>query len=170
MVQLTQLTENDFEKMAQDINELSESNTENQLLMLIGNALHDSGMTFSTANSFELVTPKMFDQSIENVNLRNIVGFVAETHPLTPNEAENEGKGFWKRFKENLRVEICTNPTIKELMLGDGTLKDYLKVGIPLVLAALGLSVINPLVLTIIAAVFALIIKVGFNAYCSNEN
>jgi hypothetical protein len=49
---------------------------------------------------------------------------------------------------------------------GDGTLKDYLIAGIPLILAALGIGALNPLALAIVAAVVALIVKVGFQAYC----
>ena len=67
---------------------------------------------------------------------------------------------FWKCINFNF------NSKIKELLEGDGTLKDYLIAGIPLILAALSIAALNPLALAIIAAVFALIIKVGFQAYC----
>jgi len=85
---------------------------------------------------------------------------------LTKANAKKEGKKFWKRFKDKLQKNICNDPKIKELLAGKGSLKDYLITGIPLVLAALGLGVLNPVTLAIIATVFALIIKVGFEAYC----
>lgn len=166
MINLAQLTEADFEKMAQEINEISEKQSEESLLAILGNALHDSGLTVSSSNSFAILQPKMFNEGIEKFSMKKSMDFVSETDPLTPNDAEAEGRRFWQRFKDKLRAAICNDSKIKELLEGDGTLKDYLIIGIPLILAALGVAVLNPVWLAIIAAVFALIMKVGFQAYC----
>lgn len=165
MINLAQLTESDFEKMAEEINEISQTQSEDSLLTILGNALHDSGLTVSNSNSFEILKFKAFNPEIEKINLRSTIDFVSNTDPLTPKEAKSEGSRFWKRFKDKLKVAICNDSKIKVLMEGNGTLKDYLIIGIPLILAGLSIS-LNPLTLAIIATIFALIIKVGFQAYC----
>lgn len=57
---------------------------------------------------------------------------VGDSTPLEKGQAVEEGRAFWKRFKEKLKNAICNDPKIQELMLGQGSLKDYLMVGIPL--------------------------------------
>lgn len=166
MINLAELTETDFERMAQEINEISETQSEESLFGILGNALHDSGLTVDTSNSFKILQPKMFNEDDEKFNMLKSMKFVSETKPLSVNEAEEEGRRFWGRFKDKLKVAICTDSKIKELLKGDGTLKDYLIYGIPLIITALGISTLNPVALTIIASIFALIIKVGFQAYC----
>jgi hypothetical protein len=169
MITLAQLSEADFEKMAQEIQEISDSQTEDSLMEIIGNALHDSGLTTSSDNSFLILQPKAFNEGIEKFSLKKSVSFVADTAPLTSVEAKEEGRRFWRRFRDKLRNAICNDSKIRELLEGDGNLKDYLIAGIPLILAALGIGVLNPLALAIIATVVALIVKVGFQAYCETE-
>lgn len=166
MINLSQMTEQDYEKMAQEINEISQTKSETELLELIGTALHDSGLTVSTSESSEIVQPKMFNENKEKFSVAKSFDFVVKSEPLTQNDAKEEGEKFWYRFKDKLQDVICTDSRIKELITGNGTLKDFIVAGIPLVLAALGLITINPVFLAIIAAVFALILKVGFKAYC----
>jgi hypothetical protein len=168
MINLAQLTEADFEKMAQEIQEISETQSEDSLLESLGNALHDSGLTISTANSFEILQPKAFNEATEKFSLKKSISFVADRTPITTSEAKEEGRKFWQRFKDKLRSAICNDPKIKELLEGDGSLKDYLIAGIPLILSALGIGALNPLALAIVAAVVALIVKVGFQTYCEN--
>jgi predicted RND superfamily exporter protein len=81
-------------------------------------------------------------------------------------EAEKEGKRFWNKFKNSLKTIICNNPKIQELMNGEGDLTSYLKVITLLLLAALGITLITPILLAAIAAILAIIIKIGFNTYC----
>ena len=166
MINLSQMTEQDYEKMAQEINEISQTKSETELLELIGTALHDSGLTVSTNKSSQIVQPKMFNENKEKFSVLKSLNFVVESEPLTPDDAKNEGEKFWYRFKDKLQKVICSDSRIKELITGNGTLKDFIVAGIPLVLVALGLATINPIFLAIIAAVFALIVKVGFQAYC----
>lgn len=101
------------------------------------------------------------------------VDFVADPSPILPKDAKAEGRKFWHRFEDKLRSSICNDPKIRELLTGDGKLKDYLIAGVPLVTAALGMAALlapyAPL-LAILAAVFALIAKVGFQAYCEIDS
>jgi len=166
MMTLAQLTEQDFEQMALEIQRISRTSTEDELYITLGKALDDLGFAVSTNRSFELIQPKMFGSRGERISMTKSLDYVANVKPTTKVNAKKEGKKFWKRFKDKLQNTICNDPKIKELMTGNGTLKDYLIAGIPLVLAALGLGVLNPVLLAIIAAVFALISKVGFQAYC----
>jgi len=164
MYYLSQLTEPEFEIMAEEINE---NKSENELFQLIGEALHNSGFTVSTSNTVGIMQTKMFNQDVESISLIKSIDFLTETEPLSTEEAIEEGGKFWERFKDKLRSVICNDLKIKELIEGDGSLKDFLVIAIPLILAALGITVLSPMLLIVIAAVFALIVKVGFNAYCS---
>lgn len=145
MIYLAQLTEEDYEKMAQEIQDISESHNEESLLTIIGNALHDSGLTVSDSPTFEVLRPKAFDENVEKFSLKKSMKFVADPDPLSGDDAKEEGKKFWQRFKDKLKSAICNDSKIKELLKGDGSLKDYLLVGLPLVLSALGLGSLSPL-------------------------
>ena len=166
---LAQLTDQDFDKMATEIQRISKNVSEEDLYTSLGRALDDLGYAVSSSRSFEILQPKMFGGTNERVNLAKSYDYVANVRPATKAKANKEGKKFWKRFKDKLQRAICNDPKIKDLLTGQGTLKEYLITGIPLVLAALGLGVLNPVTLAIIAAVFALIVKVGFQAYCEVE-
>lgn len=166
MINLAELNEQDFEKMATEIQSVSDTNSEKQLFELLGTALHISGYTVANSNSFDIIKPKMYDEKIEKFSILKSIHYYTAKSALSKKEAEEEGKSFWLRFKDKLKIAICNDPKIKELMTGQGKLKDYLIVGIPLVLAALGVAVLNPILLAIVATVFALIVKVGFDAYC----
>ena len=163
---LVHLTEQDFEKMAQDITKISKEKSESELFQVIGNALHDSGYGVSKADNSDLIEPKMFDQTQEKINLLKSVDFVENTDALSAEEAEKEGGRFWRRFTKKLKKMICNNTKFRELLTGESSTKDYLIVGIPLVVTALGMTALNPVLLAIAAAVLALIAKVGFAAYC----
>lgn len=167
MINLAEITEADFEKMAQEINEISETHSEEKLLAILGNALHDSGLTVSTSNSIEILQPKIYNESTEKFSMKKSLNFVPKIAPLTQPEAEAEGVRFWQRFKDKLRVTICNDFKIVELIKSDGTLKDYLIACIPLILASLRIEALNPLSFAMIAAVFALFIKLGFRTYCA---
>ncbi len=163
---LMQLSGNNLDNVARDVQKISEEMSETELYAIIGNALHDLGYTVAHSNDFEIITPKAYDEKSELISLYKSVSYVANTKALEKDEALKEGKSFWSRFGEKLRSTICSDPKIKSLITGQGTLKDYLTIGIPMVLAALGVGAINPVLLAIIAASFALIVKVGFKAYC----
>ena len=163
---LAQLTDQDFDKMATEIQRISRNASDDDLYTALGKALDDLGYTVSSSKSFEIIHPKMFGGANDKISMLKSYDYVANVKPVTRTNANKEGKKFWKRFKDKLQKAICNDPKIKELMTGNGTLQVYLITGIPLVLAALGLGVLNPVTLAIIAAVFALILKVGFEAYC----
>ena len=163
---LAQMTEQDFEQMATEIQRISRNNSDDDLYTAIGKALDDLGYAVATNRSFELIQPKMTSSAGARFSMTRSLDYVANARPAKKTDAKKEGKKFWARFRAKLQSTICNDPKIKELLTGNGTFKDYLIAGIPLVLAALGLSVLNPVLLAIIAAVFALIAKVGFQAYC----
>jgi hypothetical protein len=166
MVNLAQLTEQDFALMADQIEQTSSNESEENLFKTLGNALHDGGYKVCSGTNYEIIEPKMFDQNTEKFNMMKSMKFVQDTSALSAYDAEKEGKKFFKRFKEKANAIICSEPKIKELINGEGTLKEYLMIGIPIVLAALSIAALNPLALTIIATIFAMIIKIGFAAYC----
>lgn len=111
--------------------------------------------------------PKTDGIKAEGLNIETLNQFINNTSTLTEKEAKQEGESFWKLVKVKLQHEICSNKEIEKLMSGEGKLKDYLLIGIPIVIAAIGIPAISPIALPIVVSVFALIIKVGFEAYCS---
>ena len=162
MINLEQLTKADFERMAQEINEISETQSEDSLLAIIGNALHDSGLTVSTSNSFQILQPKMYNEEIEKFSVIKSINFVSETAPLTPNDAVKEVRNFLER----IRGVICNDPKIIMLFEGNGTLEDSIRNIIPIILTAVGVGLPNPILFAIAVAVLCIIIKVGYKTYC----
>lgn len=168
MLTLAQLTPTDFEHMEREILQINEGNSEEALCTVIGNALHDSGLTVAEDDSFKLVVPKVYNEATTPFSLKSSFDFTANTQPN--NQAQQEGRKFWRRFRNKLRHTICNEPTIQALMDQGGDLRDYLAIIIPIIMGALGLTVLNPLALGLIAAVLAMLIKSGFHAFCENES
>ena len=179
---LDELNELDFERIASDIEEMSKMD-EGEIYEIIGNSLKREGYSVvkkarprkaagkakaaRKARGFDIIQPNMmFDDKRKNISPLKAMKFVNE--PLLPetDSARDEGRRFWDRFKDQLRKTICNDEKIKTLLTGKGTLKDYLVVGIPIVLSALGIGALSPVMLVVVASVFALILKVGFEAYC----
>lgn len=166
MLTLAQLTPADFEQMAAEIQYINEHQSEETLFTVIGNALHDSGLTVADGESFQLVVPKAYNEATTPFSLKSSFDFAANTQPN--NEAQKEGRKFWRRFRAKLRHTICNDPKIQALMAQGGDLKDYLMIIIPIIMSALGFTVLNPLALGVIAAIMALLIRTGFDAFCEN--
>jgi hypothetical protein len=175
MNSLLQISDNDYSRMAYEIEELK-SKDDKELYQALGNALYDNG--FSTPKSkrsgpesagmgpFGLI-PCMYDMYEEPYNITEAVKFVSDPTPISKTKAEREGKRFWKQMQDKLKEVICTDKNMQELLADENELADYLKQGIPLLLAALGIAALSPLWLSIVAIIFALIIKVGFKIYCA---
>jgi hypothetical protein len=161
------LKEEELASMAAQIEALAAKKSENDLYMALGNALYDSGIVLDENGDVSLDAFDYFDTNKQKLNLSKSFDFVSDSTPLDKEESKANGKKFWERFKDELRKYICEHAKIKELFEGKGTLRDYLKVAIPLILSALGWAAMGPLGLTILASVAALIGKVGFAAYCN---
>ena len=80
--------------------------------------------------------------------------------------AVESGKSFWQRLKDQIKNAICTNSTIKDFFTGDATLGKTLRVIVPIILTAIGITVINPMLMAALVACISLLIKAGYNAYC----
>lgn len=177
---LLHLSEHDYENLAEEIERLSNEN-ENDIFEIIGKSIESAGFAVydpdllpafkgfanQDLGSENLLYPKMMiDKTNRRVDARAALEFVK--FPISSNmiDLKQEGKNFWARFNKILKKEICTNVQIQKIMTGDGTLKEYLIIGIPIIMAALGLTALNPAMLVLITSIFALIIKVGFKTYC----
>lgn len=71
---------------------------------------------------------------------------------------------YLKKIEDKVKKAICTEE-VKKLLDG-GDFKDALKILIPLVISALGLTALTPAVLGIVVAVAAYLIKVGIFDMC----
>lgn len=153
--------------MAMQIEALAAQKSEKDLYMALGNALYDSGIVLDENGAVSLDAFDYFDSEKQKLNLSKSFDFVSDPTPLDKDASKTNGKKFWERFKDELRKFICENSEMKKLFEGEGTLRDYLKVAIPIIISALGWAAMGPLGLTILASVAALIAKVGFAAYCN---
>ncbi|MEL6732266.1 MAG: hypothetical protein AAFP83_14145 [Bacteroidota bacterium] len=169
MINLAEVTDQQLNQMSADIAKISGELSEEELFEVIGNGLHDLRLETGIIDEMVVLQPKGYNGNLDKFNMSAAVRHVQDRNPLSKEEAKEEGKKFWGRFKEQLRLAICQDTKIKELIEGKGALKDYLLIGIPLVVATLGLTALNPVHLAIITTVFALILKVGFKAYCQIE-
>lgn len=168
MKSLTQLTEADYEKMAQEIEEISKTESEESLYESIGKALRYSGLEVSTDDSFEILRPKALYEPDGIISIKKSFSLVKDdTTAVTQSEDEEEGRTFWDKFKDNLRSVICNDPKIKPLLHSVGTLKEIIKNALPYILTVLGIGLfLTPLASIIVSTVLALILKAGFQAYC----
>lgn len=165
MSNLQNLKEEELASMAMQIEALAAQKSEKDLYMALGNALYDSGIVLDEHGALSLDAFDFFDN--KQLNLSKSFDFVSDPTPLDKDASKTNGKKFWERFKDELRGFICENSEMKKLFEGEGTLRDYLKAAIPIIISALGWAAMGPLGLTILASVAALIAKVGFEAYCN---
>jgi hypothetical protein len=162
MLTETQLTDAYLDELATEVENLKRKD-DDELYRVIGHGLYDGGLAVSKTLSY----PR-FIQPRENLLKDGILSaeksfeFVANVQPTTDAEAKKEGKSFMNKLKK----AICTDSQIQNLLTGQATVKEYLRVGIPLLLTALGATVLSPWTLGVIVAVIALILKVGYTAYC----
>lgn len=156
----------DYQQMADQIQSISDAKSEEELYEVIGNGLYDLGYDVAEDESDAVIAVKHEIASYGQVNLSKAFSFVADNASLTIAAASSKGRGFWDRFEKKVKHFICTNPDIQELMNGNGSLREYVKVAIGLILSALGIVALSPVALGIITAVIALIVKIGWQAYC----
>lgn len=160
---LAALQNQDYEQLAQQVQNISKIKKEDELFEIIGNALYDSGLDVSPLSFPEATIPVTIDGETLKFNALNSLNFVEDTEPLTKEEAKKKGKGLFKRIKN----ELCGNESIKEFFTGKSDLKDNLKIILPVVLGLVSSTLtLGPIGLAIAVAVIALLLKVGYEAYC----
>ena len=161
-----QLSDEDFGKIASDIDALDKAKDEEQLCELVGNALYDSGLSVTVSdasNAGDILEPVVFESQGDDISIDKAVGFVMDTDALPKSVARRSGKNLMKR----VRQAICNDPKLSKAFSDDATLKDCLKVIIPYLVNLLKLGPLTAPALVIIAGVVALILKVGYKSYCN---
>lgn len=160
------LEEQDYEKLAQDILEVSETKSEDELFEILGNALYDSGLDVAPESYDEAAIAVTFGEKATQFNILQTLDFVADSEPLAKKEAKKRGKGLFRRIKK----AICSNEKIRDFLTGETELKDYLKTGIPVLLGLISSSLtLGPIGLAIATVIIALLIKVGYQKFCGIE-
>lgn len=163
-----ELTEQQYAEIESQVNNIVGNNSKstNELYSIIGKGLYYSNdVELNPRGMANLFSKTGMDHTW--LTTHNAIKLLSETPSISRESAIESGKDFWERLKEKIQHEICTNKTIQDFFLGSSTLSGALKVIIPIILAAIGISIINPLILAAIAAVIALIIKIGYKAYCN---
>ncbi len=160
---LTTLENQDYEELAKEVQQIADTKSEDSLYEILGNAMYDSGLAVSPESFSEATTLRVSIKSNQKFNLIKAMDFVQNSTSLSKEEAKREGKSLFQRIKR----EICTNEKIKEFFTGNNALSDYLKTVIPIILAIISSSLaLGPIGLAITVAILALLIKVGYQAYC----
>ena len=158
MVKLSELTDENLDKMALEIEALCDARNADELYEMIGNVLYNEGLAIADTEDLQLV-PVMYSADKEDFNIIKIADYVMDTKPISKNRAKKEGK----KFRDKLKKMICSNSTITGYFSKDGNLKE----GIKFISSILSKTIpISPIILVIIAAAIALILKVGINKYC----
>ena len=165
MKKFESLSNKDFKKIAADVIALSKRD-ETELYSSMGHALHDLGLIASPKKD---VFFDRIDKSAGSVSALKAFRFVSQTTPLKSADAEKKGRKFFERFAEKLNTIICSSQAIKDVIDGTASLKDNLKVLIPLILSTIGGGIVlGPVYISLIAAALAMIIKSGLRAYCNS--
>lgn len=150
--------------LASQLQQIINSKSEENLYEIIGNALYDSGLQISSLQYPEATIPITLNEDSTNFNILESIKFIEDTTAITKVEAIIRGKGLLKRIK----TQLCTNETIKNFFTGDNKLTDNLKVIIPIILSLISSTLaLGPVGLAIAVALIALLIKIGYEAYCA---
>lgn len=163
-----ELTEQQYAEIESHVSNIVANNSKstNELYSIIGKGLYYSNdVELNPRGMVNLFSKTGVDKTW--LTTHNAIKLLSENPSISRESAIESGKDFWDRLKENIQKKICTNKTIQNFFLGDTTLKDALKVIIPIILTAIGISVINPMIMAAIIAIISLIIKVGYKAYCN---
>lgn len=159
---LALLENKDTEQLAEQIDEIVNTKSKEQLFEIIGRGLYDSGLEVSDSNFPEATMP-IFSDNLNKAFLKSI-NFVEEDSVITATQARRKGKKLIARIKH----EFCSNESIKKLFTGDGELKDYLKIIIPSVLAIVSSTLtLGTIGLAIAVSIIAIVIKSGYKSYCN---
>jgi hypothetical protein len=162
-----ELTDQQYADLELQIDNIVANNnkSENELYSVIGKSIHysnDVGMAPVGAKSLFAKTGT--DKSW--LTTANAINLLSETPSISKEAAVESGKSFWERLKGKIKNEICTNSTIKDFFTGDATLAKALRVIVPIILTAIGITVINPMLMAALVACISLLIKAGYTAYC----
>ena len=159
----------DIDQLLEDVEFLKDKNEED-ILAFVGRLLVDNGYTVSDSGDCVIVPDEEFSAQKSYTSLMQSDGF---TNAAKATKTTKTAKAKGKKFKARLKDAICTNTTIFKL-LGDGgknddAAKDTIKKILPDLLKLLGIGSAGSVAgiwLGIIAAALALLLKLGYDAYC----
>jgi hypothetical protein len=154
---LSELTEADYTNLADDVLQLAEQD-ETELFALIGNGMNNMGLSIADDEQ-TLFVP------VQLRTYKTFTPFSVSYNQQAANTMEL-GRNFGDQFREKLRRIICDNERLRTIIMGNGTLREKLVLAIPVILSLLGVTALAPPMLAIIAAAIALIVRIGFQAYC----
>lgn len=156
MKNVNTMTADEIETMADQVIAFQDEN-DSELFRIIGSNMHSSGLVVSN-NPNELVdfAPNWKNRALM-LNMDADAAF----------DAVAAGAGFWERFKAKIHQMICSNEQLRNIIMGDGSLRQKLIAAIPIILTLLGIAALTPPMVAVIAAALAFIARAGFAAYCN---
>jgi len=184
-------TAKDFSKIADKAILLNETASEEELYQLLGKNLFklNTNIAAPLPSAGTLRKTPMRRRSISKLAETDSLGFKSGSYsglfrlpdsgyhiseevvsiPLKADSIRKNGKDFFEKFRDTIGKVICTNETIIEFINGKSnySIKDLLIVIVPLVVTAIGIATLSPVFISIIVGVLALIIKSGFQSFCS---
>jgi hypothetical protein len=170
----TSYSEEELDEISNFIEQKASSISDDEAYDALANGLYDLGYEVENdedgdeaidmfINPIELGNHALLGSPKAFINLQNRT----ELHGLVRGR---RGRRFFARLRRKVKNAICNRESIAEWFknLVGSSFKDFIKNVIPIVLAAIGLS-INPIVTGIIIAAVILIIKTGYEAFCGVE-
>ena len=180
MYDLNKYLEEHIDTLVSDV-EMLMAKDENEILGYVGNMLTANGYTVSENPDDSLIVPaKTFNMGKSFAAFHSVAGlqnmqaaarksFADDVQKTEKSKAEESLK-----FKRRLEYAVCTSPALYQALgdnkpegQPDGTLKDKVQYFLPLVLKAVGIKAIACIWVGVIAAALAMILKLGYTAYCS---
>jgi hypothetical protein len=161
------LTDDQIDQITQEVEDITQNNSKSveELYATIGNSIHYSSnyklAHESSKNLLEAVANKQ-----STITISKAVNLLSGSPSLTYDAAVEGGENFWQRMKNKIKEFVCSSEIIRKFFEEGGTLKDAIKTLIPAIIAALGLSAANPLLLAAIVAIISLLIKEGYSKFC----
>lgn len=187
MKTIEDFTMEDFSRIADKAIRLNKTTSEDELYQMLGSNL--SKLTVPQNKSLPYVEVRSSGLGQRHISGTDTMGLQWGSHkelfhvpgsggrrttrvlsiPARVPAVPADGKEFFEKFRHTIGKVICNSSTIIDFIKGNGsyTIKDLLVAIIPIIFTAIGIVVLNSVMISIIAGILALIIKSGFQSYCS---
>jgi hypothetical protein len=153
----------DIDRLVGDVEALR-TRSEDDILNYAGNLLVANGLTVSGSESGTVV--------VTAAEVFNLQKSLAAFH--LADSAVNAAAAEGGKFKERLEYAVCSSPTLYKLLGdndGNSTVKDTIKksldIVVPMICSATVAGALAGFWVGLIAAALALMLKIGYAAYCA---
>jgi hypothetical protein len=167
MEPIIQLTEKQYADVESQVNYIVANNSKSldEIYSALGRSIYfckDLELGYINNNKLFIKTPSDNDF----LTAKNALDLLSDHQSINKDAAIEGGKRYFARLKENIKKEICTNDTIRDFFTGETALDKALRIIIPIILTALGITIMNPFIMAAIIAILVILLKVGYTTFC----